>query len=47
MDIITSMYKYIDYYTIKKLFVCIYVRYLTIFLYDVRKKISIFAVGIL
>jgi hypothetical protein len=39
MDIITSMYKYIDYYTIKKLSVCIYVRYLTIFLYDVRKKL--------
>jgi hypothetical protein len=33
------MYKYIDYYTIKKLSVCIYVRYLTIFLYDVRKKL--------
>jgi hypothetical protein len=39
MDIITSMYKYIDYYTIKKLSVCIYVRYLTIFLYDVSKKL--------
>ena len=33
------MYLYIDYYTIKKLSVCIYVRYLTIFLYDIRKKL--------
>lgn len=33
------MYKYIYYYTIKKLFVRIYVRYLTIFLYDVSKKL--------
>lgn len=33
------MYKYIDYYTIKKLSVCIYVRYLTIFLYDISKKL--------